>query len=94
MHKREAAPSGYSVVHAHRKLVGAGGVKKCGGGVALIHRSDVRVTVLPTRPAMKSCELLLVKVANCALGLTIAIIYRAPDTSVGDFATELSDTIL
>ena len=42
---------------------------------------------------MKSCELLLVKVANCALGLTIAIIYRAPDTSVGDFATELSDMI-
>ena len=25
VHKREAAPSGYSVVHAHRKLAGAGG---------------------------------------------------------------------
>ena len=93
VHKREAAPSGYSVVHQHRKLAGAGGVKKCGGGVALIHRSDIRLTVLPTRPAMKFCELLLVKVANCALGLTIAIVYRAPDTSVGDFATELSDLI-
>ncbi len=33
------------------------------------------------------------KVANCALGLTIAIVYRAPDTSAGDFATELSDLI-
>ena len=32
VHKREAAPSGYSVVHAHRKLAGAGGVKKCWGG--------------------------------------------------------------
>ena len=93
VHKREAAPTGYSVVHAHRKLAGAEGGKKCGGGVALIHRSDIRMTVLPTRPAMKSCELLLVKVSNCALGLTIAIVYRAPDTSVGDFATELSDTI-
>ena len=93
VHKREAAPSGYSVVHQHRKLAGAGGVKKCGGGVALIHRSDIRLTVLPTRPATKFCELLLVKVANCALGLTIAIVYRAPDTSAGDFATELSDLI-
>ena len=35
VHKREAAPSGYSVVHAHRKLAGAGGVKKCGRGALL-----------------------------------------------------------
>jgi hypothetical protein len=93
VHKREAAPSGYSVVHAHRKLAGAGGVKKCGGGVALIHRSDIKVTVVPARPATKSFELLLAKIANCALGLTIAIVYRAPGTSAGDFATELSDLI-
>src|SRR5271163_4291895 len=93
VHKREAAPNGYSIVHAHRRLVGAGGVKKCGGGVALIHRSDIRVTAVPTRPATKSFELLLAKVANCALGLTIAIVYRAPGTSAGEFATELSDLV-
>jgi hypothetical protein len=93
VHKREAAPNGYSVVHVHRKLVGAGGVKKCGGGVALIHRSDIRVTLVPTRPVAKSFELLLAKVANCTLGLTIAIVYRAPGTSVGEFVTELSDLV-
>ena len=93
VHKREAAPSGYSVVHAHRKLAGAGGVKKCGGGVALIHRSNIRVTIVPARPATKSFELLLAKITNCALGLTIAVVYRAPGTSAEDFTTELSDLI-
>src|SRR5271163_4371232 len=93
VHKREAAPNGYSVVHAHRRLAGAGGVKKCGGGVALIHRSNIRVTIVPIRPATKSFELLLAKVANCALGLTIAIVYRAPGTSAGEFGTELSDLV-
>jgi len=93
VHKREAAPSGYSIVHAHRKLVAAGGVKKCGGGVALIHRSNINATIVPMRPAPKSFELLLVKVANCKLGLTIAIVYRAPGTSIGDFTSELSDLI-
>ena len=45
VHKREAAPSGYSVVHAHRKLAGAGGVKKCGGAEGVLRSSIAAIFV-------------------------------------------------
>jgi hypothetical protein len=91
VHKREAAPQGYSIVHAHRSTTG-GGRRKHGGGVALIHREDIQTKVIPAPTSTLTFELLLVKVINSTVGLTIAVIYRPPgSTSTADFMTELSD---
>lgn len=96
VHKKEAAPNGYTIIHAHRDTTSSGAKKLLGGGVALIHREDIRVKVLSTtlaRPA--SFELLLVKVTDCTLGLTLAIIYRPPNSMYkpSEFVAELSDLI-
>jgi hypothetical protein len=95
VHKREAAPPGYSIVHAHRSTAIGGGGKKFGGGVALIHREDIRMKVIPVTTAIRAFELLLVKVINCTVGFTIAVIYRPPGSksTPSDFVTELSDLI-
>jgi hypothetical protein len=96
VHKREAAPPGYTVVHAHRDSHSKGGKKQRGGGVALIHREDIRVKVLPATLAKPvTFELLLVKIVNCTLGTTIAIIYRPPNSTSKpcEFVNELSDLI-
>ena len=55
---------------------------------------DIRVKVLPP-PLVGpvTFELLLVKVINCTLGLTIAIIYRPPKTNLSEFINELSDLL-
>ena len=55
-------------------------------------RGYFRVRVIPT-PSTRTFEILLVKVINCTIGLTIAVIYRPPSTKVTDFVTELSDLI-
>ena len=94
MHKREAAPPGYSVVHVHRTALTGRKQKLHGGGVALIHRDDIRVKVVPTTPATTSTfELSLVKIINCTIDTTIAIIYRPPDSKSAEFISELSDLI-
>ena len=69
---------------------------RVGGSIALIHCEDIRVKVLPkTLAGPNTFELLLVKIMNCTLGLTIAIIYRPPDSASkqSDFVDELSDLI-
>ena len=96
--KREAAPDGFSIIHAHRTTSTGGGKKRHGGGIALIHREDIRVKVIPTTPVVtRTFEILLVKVINCTIGLTIAVIYRPPSPSgsklMADFVTKLSDVI-
>ena len=92
VHKRDAAPAGFSIVHAHRSITPHTRGKQHGGGVALIHREDIRVRVIPT-PSTRTFEILLVKVINCTIGLMIAVIYRPPSTKLTDFVTELSDLI-
>lgn len=93
VHKKDAAPSGYSIVHAHRDISRSMG-KQHGGGIALIHREDIRVKVLPP-PLVGpvTFELLLVKVINCTLGMTVAIIYRPPGANPSAFISELSDLL-
>src|SRR6267154_1394597 len=93
VHKKDAAPPGYSIVHAHRDTSRSTG-KRQGGGIAFIHREDLRVKVLPPPLAGPvTFELLLVKVINCTLGMTIAIIYRPPNTNPSAFISELSDLL-
>ena len=96
VHKREAAPQGFSIVHAHRDSVSKSGKKQHGGGIALIHREDIRVKFLSTTHTKPSTfELLLVKIMNCSLGMTIAIIYRPPNSTSkpSEFVNELSDLL-
>ena len=96
VHKKEAAPPGYSIVHAHRDLLSKNGKKQHGGGIAFIHREDICVKVLPaTQVRPVTFELLLVKIMNSTLGMTLAIIYRPPNSTskICEFANELSDLI-
>ena len=81
VHKSNAAPAGFSIVHAHRRITPHTRGKQHGGGVAFIHREDIRVRVIPT-PSTRPFEILLVKVINCTIGLTIAVIYRPPSTKL------------
>ena len=93
VHKHEAAPEGFNIVHAHRTPK-IGTATAHGGGVALIHRDTIRVKVLPsTAVVATSFELLLVKIVNSVKGFTMAIIYRPPSSSLSVFMTELSDLI-
>ena len=67
VHKKDAAPPGYSIVHAHRDT-SQGTEKKSGGGIAFIHREDIRVKVLvPPLGRPNTFELLLLKITNCTL---------------------------
>ena len=84
VHKRDAAPAGFSIVHAHWSITPRTRGKQHGGVVALIHHEDIRVRVIPT-PSTRTFEILLVKVINCIIGLTIAVIYRPPSTKLTDF---------
>ena len=77
VHKRNAAPAGFSIVYAHRSITPHTRGKQHRGGVALIHRDDIRLRVIPT-PSTRTFEILLVKVINSTIGLTIAVIYRPP----------------
>ena len=93
VHKQEAAPEGFSIVHAHRTPK-IGSTTAHGGGVAFIHRDIIQVKVIPsTAVVATSFELLIVKVENGVKGLTLAIIYRPPSSSLPVFTTELSDLI-
>jgi len=91
--KRDVAPEGYSITHAHRDRSHNGGKKHRGGGVALIHREDIRIKVLPSPSVVTSFEILLVKIIS-AIDLTLAIIYRPPNSSnVTEFIQDVSDLI-
>lgn len=93
VHKREAAPAGYSMVHAHRPPKTDSG-KAHGGGVALIYRNDIHVKVIPSKSVeIKTFELLTVRIVNSATSLIVAIIYRPPRPNLSDFVAELSDFI-
>ena len=93
VYKKDAAPEGYSIVHQHRQQK-QGATSTRGGGIALIHRSDIKVKILKVDPArFKSCEILLVRIPTVAKGVTIAILYRPPKGHIPDFVTELNDLI-
>ena len=77
VHKKDAAPVSFSIVHAHRSIIPNTRENQHRGGVALIHREDIRVRVITT-PLTRTVEILLVKVINCTIGLMIAVIYRPP----------------
>ena len=97
VHKKDAAPEGLSIVHAHRTVSAGHEGKTRGGGIALIHRRDIKVKVIPTPTALSfhSFEVLIAKIVSSNTSLTIAIVYRPPGSasSQSAFTTDLSDLI-
>ena len=96
VHKKEAAPDGFSITHYHRITASGGSEKQNGGGVALIHRENIRVRLIKINPSLTlTFELLIAKIANWSIGLTLAVIYRppGPKSNPAEFADELSNLI-
>ena len=99
VHKQEAVPAGYSIVHAHRQpSPGSDEVRE--GGVAIIHREEIHMKLVPINlDSTKSFELLLVKLVNVKPSLSLAVIYRpqresrGKHFSVSDFTSELADLL-
>lgn len=93
VYKKDVAPDGFSVLHQHRQRK-QGMMSTRGGGIALIHRNNIKVKVIKTDPdKFKSCEILLVRLANIAKGVTIAVIYRPPRGHIPDFVAEVNELI-
>jgi len=93
VHKLDAAPSGYSILHQHR-LQKSGPGSTRGGGIAIIHRDDIKVKMEKVDPARhKSFELMLVKLMHSKKGMKMAVIYRPPSSSIPDFVAEVADLL-
>src|SRR6218665_534132 len=75
--KRDIAPEGFSVLHVHRS--GTTGRPWSGGGLAIIYRSTLDVSVHPRFKKLctstSSCEIQLVRLGRASSSLTIANIY-------------------
>ena len=93
VYKQDAAPDGYSIIHQHRQQR-PGTVSPRGGGIALIHRENIKIKAQKIDPAKhKSFELLMVKLPQFTHGMNIVIIYRPPKGSISDFITEMRDLL-
>src|SRR6218665_160436 len=92
--KRDIAPEGFSVLHVHRS--GTAGRPWSGGGLAIIYRSTLDVSVHPRFEELctstSSCEIHLVRLGRASSSLTIANIYRPPG-AMGDFYDDLATFI-
>ena len=72
--KQDLAPAGYQVLHAHRS-----GKKSRGGGIALIYRSDLKVSPLPLKTNQHTTfESLCVKICSKSQRVNSACIYKPP----------------
>lgn len=79
-------PGGFSVVHLPR-LSGRG------GGVGVIHRTELKITQKHLPQSASSYECLQICFPLRHTTLTICIIYRPPGTCLRMFMTELSDLL-
>ena len=87
VNKRESAPEGYSIFYQHRQ-------SKKEGGIALIHRDDIKIKAMKTDASkFTTCEIMLMKITNIAKGITLAVVYRPPSSSIPNFITEMNDLI-
>ena len=94
VHKKDAAPSGYSILHQHRQRKAGAVASPRGGGIAIIHRDDIKIKQQRIDPQrFKTCEIMLVKLVNVAKGLTIAVVYRPPKSHIPDFVEEVHELI-
>lgn len=86
--KDDIAPEGFSVRHVHRSPAAR---HPLGGGLALISRESLTVKSHPLSCPLSptSFELLLARVTSVKPSITIAAVYRPPDSSISQFITEL-----
>jgi Reverse transcriptase (RNA-dependent DNA polymerase)/Endonuclease-reverse transcriptase len=84
--KKDIAPEGYSVLHVHRMG------KKRGGGIALIHRSNLKVVPLAQShdAAPTTFEALRVKVTSGTQRCNLVCMYRPPPSPNSLFFSEWS----
>ena len=83
--KLDIAPAGYHVIHAHR----GSSADRGGGGVAVIHRDSVKVTVVDMGK-YATFELLCVRINASPCPVIAACIYRPPGPVSTDFCDDLS----
>ena len=92
--KRDIAPEGFSVLHVHRS--GTTGRPWSGGGLAIIYRSTLDVSVHPRFEELCTstslCEIQLARLGRASSSITIANIYR-PLGAMGDFYDDLATLI-
>jgi hypothetical protein len=94
VHKKDAAPDGYSIIHQHRQRKAGTSTSPRGGGIAIIHRDNIKVKVLRVdQKRFTTCEVLLVKLTNMAKGVVVAVVYRPPKSHVPDFIAEMNELI-
>jgi len=90
--KDDIAPGGFSVRHVHRSPSAR---HPLGGGVALISRDSLTVKphTLTGQLSPTSFELLLARITSVKPSITVAVVYRPPDSSISQFISELSDVL-
>jgi Endonuclease-reverse transcriptase len=91
--KDSIVPDDYSDLHAHRNPSRA---HPSGGGLALIHRNSVVIRPHQLASALSphpSFELQLMKMSSTTPSLTVATVYRPPQTSLVNFYVELADLL-
>jgi len=86
--KKDIAPEGYVVIHAHRS-----GQKVRGGDNAVVYRDTLKLAVLlPTGEApASSFEILRLKVTHKKRSVNLMCIYLPPPAASSLFMTELTD---
>jgi exonuclease III len=89
--KKDVAPVGYNIVHAHRTTLTKGGRKKRGGGLAVIYRDGLKVSVLPTTSRLSTFEAVQVGITAGNKRVNLAGIYRPPPTATASFFEEFAD---
>jgi len=78
-------PINYSLLHEPR-------AKGRGGGIALIHRSFLKVSRIPL-PTCSSFEALCVRLSYSTFCCSVLSVYRPPNLSKTDFLTEFSSLL-
>ena len=94
--KLDLAPPGYVIIHAHRNTRGRkAGSTKSGGGIAVIHRSDISLRANPSLLGRKpkTFEQLSVTITAHNRRLNLVALYRPPPAPDTTFFSELSDAL-
>ena len=74
-------PEGYTLMHVPRK-------DKKGGGVAIICRSSLKVTVQPTEELYETFERIEVLLSSSKACIRLSVIYRPPSSSIQQFLSD------
>ena len=82
--KAELLPCGYSIVHRMRS-------EKRGGGIAVVHRSNLAVKTRNCSPQPKTFECLEVHISHHCFPVCLLVIYRPPENTTTEFIDEFAD---